>query len=226
MRIGWRRAGAGRPAVKMIMRLNFNSRWTHRVQAALRHRPARSVTTPPLPATAAWEEAFLRVESYLRAHRIESRVLLNQRVAEIIGSARVLAQEQPEVPPVTLAMQVAHARIGEWLARAAGVSDWTDGRVRARGRLALLLADVPGRCPEQFLTGQTPEDVRVAMVTAELEPGPEVRLSRMPNAPLEFPLAAVVEENWVTFNRSAFLRGVTSWVLVAGLLGAAWYATR
>ena len=39
-------------------------------------------------------------------------------------------------------------------------------------------------------------------------------------------VAAVVEENWVTFNRSAFLRGVTSWVLVAGLLGAAWYATR
>lgn len=196
------------------------------MQAVLRQRPARSVTLPPPPATPAWDEAFLRVESYLRAHRIESRVLLNQRAAEIIASARVLAQENPDAPPVTLAMQVAHARIGEWLARAAGTNDWADGRVRARGRLALLLADVPRRCPEQFLTGPIPEDVRVAMVSVELEAGPEVRLSRMPNAPLEFPLAAAVEENWVTFSRSAFLRGVTSWIFLAGLLGMAWYATR
>lgn len=180
-----------------------------------------------VPATAEWDEAFLRVESYLRAHHIESRVLLNKLTAEIVDAARAVAVMQPDESAVTLAMQVAHARIGEWMVEALGEGDWTDGHFRARGRLALLLADVPGRCPERFLSLQdlAPEVAR-AMRAGQLEPGPELRLSRMPSAPLEFPRVDSVGETWVTFSRSAFVRGATSWLLIAGVVGLAWVFTR
>lgn len=185
---------------------------------------------PPLasvPATADWDEAFLRVESFLRAYQIESRVLLNRLATEIVAAARVLAAEQPQEPPVTLAIQVAHARIGEWLVHALGEGDWTDERFRARGRLALLMAEVPQRCPERFLAlEEIPEEVRSRLSGSRLSTGPEVRLSSMPSASLEFPLSETVAEKWSTFSRSTFLRATTSWILIAGIVSVAWFATR
>ncbi len=182
---------------------------------------------PFVPANAAWDEAFLRVESYLRAHQIESRVLLNQRTTEILTAARALAAEHPEEAPVTLAIQVAHARIGEWLVQALGEGDWADERFRARGRLALLMAEVPRKHPERFLSREgVPPETRNRLTAAALHAGPELRRTRMPSAPLEFPLGEAVEEKWVTFSRSAFFHASTSWLVVAGLLGVAWYVTR
>jgi hypothetical protein len=206
--------------------MRLNSRWSYRVRAALREQAPAAASAADVPINAEWDEAFLRVESYLRAHRIESRILLNQLATEIIGSARKLAADHPKEPPVTLAMQVAHGRIGEWVCQNIGGGDWMDARFRARGRLALLLAGVPGRCPERFLRDELPDDLRSPLTSAELEPGPEVRLSRMPSNRLEFPLAEAVEANWVTFSRSAFLRGSMSWLFIAGMIGAAWFATR
>lgn len=212
------------------MRLHSNFRWSNRVQAALREQSpsAAAATALPaasVPANAEWDEAFSRVESYLRAHRIESRVLLNQLATDIINRARKLAESHPGEAPVTLAIQVAQGQIGEWMCQMVGGGDWSDARFRARGRLALLLADIPVRCPEQFLR-ELPDDVRARLANAQIEPGPELRLSSMPSAPLEFPSADSVEANWVTFSRSAFLRGAMSWVVIAGVIGAAWFAIR
>jgi hypothetical protein len=213
------------------MRLPFKHRWAHRVQAVLRRRSPRGTSAPfptaSPPPTAEWDEAFLRVESYLRAHRIESRVLLNRLTAEIIEAARTLAAEHPQEPPVTLAMQIAHAKIGEWLVHVLGTGDWADERFRARGRLALLLAEIPERHPEQFLAHRTlPAETKARLGAAALEAGPELRLTRMPRTELEFPLAEIVEEKWVTFSRSTFTRAATSWILIVSFLGMAWFATR
>ena len=215
------------------MRINFKSIWAQRVQSVIRGRARRSgrspVATilPPVPPSAEWDEAFLRVESYLRAHHIESRVLLNRLTYEIIDAARRLAEQMPDEMPVTIAVQVAHARIGEWLTQSMGEGDWADERFRARGRLAVLLADVPHECPEHFLIPDPlPPGLRERMASATLHPGPELKLTAMPSAPLEFPLAEAVEGRWETFSRSMFLRAATSWIVLAALLGAAWFTTR
>ena len=215
------------------MRLNFKLVWAQRVQEVLRRRLRQTGGTiaptplPSVPPTAEWDEAFLRVESYLRAHHIESRVLVNRLTNEIMDAARTIARRLPEEPPVTVAIQVAHARIGEWLTQSLGGGDWADERFRARGRLALLLADVPGACPERFLTTEALSPaIRDRMATATLKPGPELKLTAMPSAPLEFPLSDAVEEKWITFNRSTFFRAATSWIVLAAILGAAWFTTR
>jgi hypothetical protein len=210
------------------MGIQFKTDWARRLQAAFRRRPAgfaAPARLSPVPANAEWDEAFARVESYLRAHHIESRVLLNQLTTEIVETARAFATERPAEPPVTIAMQVTHARIGEWLVKAIGEGDWADERFRARGRLALLLGKIPQNHPQRFLSpGQVPAEIARPLAEARLQSGPELRVTGMAAAPLEFPLAEAAEEKWETFSRSAFVRASASWLLVIGFLGAAWFA--
>jgi hypothetical protein len=214
------------------MRLQFKNKWAHRLQAVLRRRGetvtrgSSAYSLPTFPANEAWDEAFLRVESYLRAHHIQSRVLLNRRTTEILDAARRLAADHPNEAPVTVAMQVAQARMGEWLVHTLGEGDWADERFRARGRLALLLAEIPEQHPEHFLgTRELPKNAIDRLRTAELRPGPGLKLTSMPPAPLEFPLGTAVEEKWVTFSRSTAFRASTSWLVIIGFLSVAWFAT-
>lgn len=213
------------------MRLEFKNRWAYRVQDALirrgRMRPRGEALVVALPIHADWDEAFLRVESYLRAHHIESRVLLNRLTTDVLAAARLLAIEQPDEAPVTLAMRIAQARIGEWLVQALGQGDWADERFRARGRLALLLSEIPLQYPERFLAvEELPEETKARLADARLVPGPDVRLASMPAVPLEFPLIEAVEEKWTTFNRSTFFRASMSWLVIGTFAGVLWIVTR
>lgn len=214
------------------MRLGFKTHWADRLQSVLRGRgaingAAAEPSAAPPPVDAAWDEAYLRVESYLRAHHLESRVLLARLTTEILAAARELAVQMPDESPVSVALRVAHARIGEWLQNALREGDWADERFRARGRLALLLSELPERCPERFLSAESlPAPVANRLATASLLAAPEFRPTPMPPALLEFRLAEMAEQKWVTFSRSAFNRAAASWVLFIGLLGFAWIATR
>jgi len=211
------------------MRSQFKLRWAeHLVAFRRRRRSASASESAPLPVrpAPAWDEAFLRVESHLRSYRIESRVRLNQLTSEMIADARLLAVEHPDEAPVTLAMQVTHARIGAWLVHALGGGDWADERFRARGRLALLLADIPQRWPELFLAEvELPRDIKDRLASAQLRAGPELVLTRMPSAPLEIPLTSFVDEKWRALSRAVVLRSVGVWCGLFGLLGLAWAVT-
>lgn len=106
-------------------------------------------------AGTAWDEAFLRVESYFRAHQIESRILLNRLVMEVIMAARAAAL--PSADPVALAMREAERRTNAWFARVLGdAADPDDERLGTRGRIALVLCDVPARWPQHFLADAPP----------------------------------------------------------------------
>lgn len=215
------------------MRLGFKSHWADRLQGVLRRGgfingvAAHAPSAAAMPIDKAWDEAYLRVESYLRAHHLESRLLLARLTTEIISAARELAAQMPGETPVTLALRVAHGRIGAWLQAALGEGDWRDERFRARGRLALLMSELPQRCPENFLVEEPlPAPVANRLAHASLLPAPDFKPTPMPPAMLEFPLAEIAEEKWITFSRSTFTRSAASWVLFLGLLGFAWIATR
>ena len=179
-----------------------------------------------VPAGPDWDEAFLRVESYLRAHHLESRVLLNHLATEIIAQARERARENPDLAPVTLAMGVTHERIGAWFARAGRDGDWANERVRAGDRLALVLADLPGRWSKNFLSHEpVPRELAEALASATLEPGPELRFSNMPPAPLEFGFNDDGQLKPPHRGGRFLLRAGGSWLAVVGLLGVVWAAS-
>lgn len=185
-------------------------------------------------ATPAWDEAFLRVESFLRAHQIESRLVLNRLTVEIIRGARH-ALEDPQTDrllsrdPVALAMREAERRTTAWFALVLGdAADPDDERLGTRGRIALVMADVPARWPRDFFAETPPPpELVAAMRAAYIEAGPGLELTSMVPRPLDFgPIANVADEAWKTFTRWPVLRAIVGWLLFLGLLAAAWFATR
>jgi hypothetical protein len=192
--------------------------------------PARTAADPaeppPHPADPAWDEAFLRVQSYLQAHGLESPVLLNQITSGIIRQARAQAGAAGQgAAPVTLAMAVTQVWIGEWFARAGQNLDWTNERMRAQGRLALIFADLPGRWANHFLSQEPPPaELVAAMASSQLLPGPELRLSNMPPAPLEFGFSESGDPLLVRAKMWLPLRAMVSWLIIVGIFGVAWAA--
>lgn len=184
------------------------------------------------PWAPAWDEAFARVESYLRAHQIESRLLLNHLAIEIVNAARDAAAREPAgstSDPVALAMREAERRTDEWFHRVLGdAADPGDERLGARGRIALVLADVPARWPQHFLAATPPPPELVeAMRAAYIEAGPELELTRMVPRPIDFgPIANAADEAWQTFARWPVLRTIFFWLLFVGLLATIWLKTR
>ena len=180
----------------------------------------------PVPSGPAWDEAFLRVESYLRAHHLESRVLLNRLATEIIHEAGERAHADPREDPVVAAMVVTHARVGAWFARVGVAGDWSDERVRAGGRLALVLADLPECWPNCFLSAEpVPPQLVSALAAGVLQSGPELRFSNMSAVPLEFSFADPNDPNSLKNSGWAGLRAAAGWLVIVGFYGAAWAAS-
>jgi hypothetical protein len=176
------------------------------------------------PNEPAWDEAFLRVESYLGALHVESRVLVNRLTTEILTEARGVALTDSE-HPVTLAMRVAQARLDAWFAKLAGMAVGTEEKFRVRGRLALVMADRDGEWARYFLSGETPPAGLVeAMRRAVLQAGPELRFSNMPPAPLEF-ASREGQSQAQPGMRTVFLRAASVWAAIIGLMGVAWAAS-
>ncbi len=184
-------------------------------------------TSPALPADLAWDEAFLRVESYLRSHRLESRILINRLTTEILNSAREESSGREGFSPVELAMEVADRRMSAWFLRVLGEEALDEPRLGARGRLALVLADVPARWPQYFLSDETPPQQMVdAMRSAYVEAGPELRFSNMVPRPMDLgPIASAAGDTWSTLRRWPLLRAVLGWLLIIGALAGIWSAT-
>jgi hypothetical protein len=84
-----------------------------------------------------------------------------------------------------------------------------------RGRLALLLADMPGKWQDQFLRpGPWPEDFTDAMRETFLRAGPDFQLSKMTPRPLDLgPLTTLGN-----IGRMPYFRMISAWVMFALLL--------
>ncbi|WP_052361462.1 hypothetical protein [Geminisphaera colitermitum] len=184
-----------------------------------------------------WDEAFIRVESYLRALQIESRLQINRLAGEIIDTARARSRLDPDSDPVTLAMHVADERMERWFARVLGSAACATApeRIGIRGRLALVMANVPARWPQHFLADPDPAsgpdtplppELVEAMRASYLEAGPELKLTTMTPRKIDLGrIATVADETWKTFRRLPFLRAATAWLVIITLLALAWIVT-
>ncbi len=191
----------------------------------LKTSPANTETVLP-DIEPEWDEAFLRVQSYLRAYGMESPVLLNETTAGIIREARELALDPAAESPVSLAIGIAQSRIGEWFAQSGRQLDWSDDRMRAQGRLALIVADLPGRWRQCFLSSNPlPAELAAAMRSVEILPGPELQLSSMAPEPLEFGILESGDSRLPSRRFWIPARFLVSWAVIFGFFGVAWAAS-
>lgn len=189
--------------------------------------PAAWTDSPPdAGAAPTWDEAYVRVESYLRAHRVHPRIRLVRLTMRILHQAQ--QDIQPGESPVGAAMRVTDAMIEAWLKRILQHDEAAGARAQLRGRLALVMADVPERWPEEFLSEEDPpKDLQEAVRAAYLEAGPEVRFSNMAPRPINLgPIANLAGDTWEALLRWPLLRSVLAVSLGLGLAVIGWLLIR
>jgi hypothetical protein len=106
--------------------------------------------------------------------------------------------------------------VTEWFAEVLHASPLdADKMLSTRGRLALLLADMPGKWQEQFLRpGPWPKEFVSAMRETYLRAGPDFQISKMIPRPLDLgPITTLTN-----FGRISYFKMILAWSFVALLL--------
>lgn len=134
-----------------------------------------------------WNAAYVKVENYFHALRVRNNLLLGQLVQRVLERAMRRAPAEPDRSATQIAAEEMDRFVTEWFRDVLLVpATGTDQMLSTRGRLALLLADMPGRWQEQFLRpGPWPEEFTSAMRDAFLRAGPDFQLSKMAPRPLD-----------------------------------------
>ncbi|HEX5400573.1 MAG TPA: hypothetical protein VFY06_16120 [Verrucomicrobiae bacterium] len=156
-----------------------------------------------------WNAAYLKVENYFYALRVRNRALLGQLVLRVLDRAMRRAPAEPERSATQLAVEEMDRLVTEWFAEVLQSPPTKDGQtLSTRGRLALLLADMPGKWQEQFLRpGPWPEEFTTAMREAFLRAGPDFQLSKMTPRPLDLGPITTLSN----FGKVPYVRMAVAW---------------
>lgn len=132
-----------------------------------------TLTTPLDPASVDdWNEAYETVESYFCALGLRNKWLLSQCIHRVLK--RVMENHDPDSgqKPATLAMIESMRLVAEWFEKVLDI-ELPDSRLAARGRLALMLADLKGKWQPWFLVDDPwPEEFVTSMRKSYLSAGP------------------------------------------------------
>jgi hypothetical protein len=134
-----------------------------------------------------WNEAYAKVEAYFHALRVENKLMSSQLVIDVLKRAMMEAPQRPHVSATELAVEETDRLVTAWFAVALEENPaCADDLLSTRGRLALLLADMPGKWQDQFLRPPPwPEGFVSAMREAYLRAGPDFQVSRMVPRPFD-----------------------------------------
>jgi len=168
-----------------------------------------------------WNAAYEKVENYFHALRVRNKALLGQLVLRVLERAAERAPAEPARSATQLAAEEMDRLVTEWFAAVLQASPaGSEQTLSTRGRLALLLADMPGRWQGQFLRpGPWPEEFVNAMRESFLRAGPDFQLSKMTPRPFDLgPIATLTN-----LGRIPYLRMILAWAGFALLLiGVFW----
>lgn len=171
-----------------------------------------------------WNEAYEKVENYLRAFRVESRLHRARLIQKVLQHVADRPPPTDGTPLTTLATRELQSMIEEWLAKLTQEPSSTD----VQGRLGLLLCDGQTRWPYCFLEpDRVPEEMVVKMRKAILRAGPDLAVSNM--VPREIDLGLLPDlagDALETFHRQPVIRAVILWTIVLGALAFLFWYTR
>lgn len=176
----------------------------------------------------AWNAAYVRVEDYLRAHRIHNRLHQSRLILQILERAARRHEANPVIEPTTLAAEETEAMMDLWFADVLDVRGQPHERIAVDGRVAMLLCDGPEKWPYAFLDEKViPPDFEKAMRNGALEAGPDMAVSSMVPRPID--LGMITEaagETLEQFEKWPILRALILWLFFAAALAGIFYATR
>jgi len=170
-----------------------------------------------------WNAAYAKVENYFHALRIRNKALLGQLVLRVLERAMKRAPAEPNHSATQLAAEEMDRTVTEWFAAVLQEPPTNaDQMLSTRGRLAMLLADMPGKWQDQFLRPPPwPDEFVQAMRDAYLRAGPDFQLSQMAPRPLDLgPITTLTN-----LGRVPYLKMSLAWTLFVLLLVAVFVLT-
>ncbi len=175
-----------------------------------------------------WNAAFVRVEDYLRAHRIANRLHQARLIQQILERAARRHAANPAREPTTLAAEETEAMMDRWFAEVLAKRDQPHERIAVDGRLALLLCDGPEKWPYAFLDERNiPKDFATAMRAGDVEAGPDLAFSNMAPRPIDLgPITEAAGETLERIEKWPIVRTLLLWLVFAAALSGIFYATR
>ncbi len=165
-----------------------------------------------------WNAAYVKVENYFHALRIRNKPLLGQLTLRVLERAQRRAPAEPARTATELAAEEMDRIVTDWFAEVLQTSPiGSEQTLSTRGRLALLLADMPGKWQDQFLRpGPWPAEFVESMRESFFRAGPDFQLSKMAPRPLDLgPITTLTN-----FGRLPYFRMVMVWTGFALLLVA------
>ena len=176
----------------------------------------------------AWNAAYVRVEDYLRAHRIHNRLHQARLIQQVLERVARRHAGDPSQEPITLAAEETEAMLDLWFAEVLDERGQPHDRIAVDGRVALLLCDGPQKWPYAFLDEQNiPADFAAAMRAGVVEAGPDLALSGMAPRPIDLGLITeAAGETLEQIEKWPIVRTLLLWLLFAAALGGIFYATR
>jgi hypothetical protein len=169
-----------------------------------------------------WNGAYSKVESYLHALRVRNKVLLGQLVALVLERAVQRSEAEPQRTATELAVEEMDRLVNDWFAQVLQAPPAGAEMLSTRGRMALLLADMPGHWQDQFLRpGPWPDAFVVAMRDGYLRAGPNFQLAQMTPRPLD--LGAITALTHL--GRLPYVKMAVTWTLFGLLLVFLFYVT-
>ena len=171
-----------------------------------------------------WEEAYAAVEAYLQALRLRNRLLVAELVRSILWRASARRVNEPEKPARLIAMEEALSEVAEWTQDVLDVP-LENRRLAARGRLALLLAGMPGKWQGVFLTpAPWPPEFVESMKKSYLAAGPQFAQLTMNPRPLELnAIGSGAAQWWETMDRQPVVRFMFVGMLIGLLILTVWF---
>jgi hypothetical protein len=158
-----------------------------------------------------WNAAYAKVESYFHALRVRNKVLLGRLVIHVLKRAIRRAPAEPQRSATELAAEEMDHVVTDWFAQVLQEPPTgTDQMLSTRGRLALLLVDMPGKWQDQFLRpGPWPDAFVTSMRNAYLHAGPDFQLAKMAPRPMHLgPITTLAN-----FSRLPAARMITAWIV-------------
>ncbi|HEV3025854.1 MAG TPA: hypothetical protein VGX76_25445, partial [Pirellulales bacterium] len=158
---------------------------------------------PKTGTLAAWNAAYIRVEDYLRAHRIHNRLQQLRIIQKVLERAAERHAAKPALDPTVLAAEEIEALMDGWFGELLEQRGQPHDRLAVDGRVALLLCDGAQRWPEAMLNDkQMPPEFVQAMRANSMRAGPDLAISSMVARPIDLgPISEAAGETLERFER-------------------------
>ncbi len=175
-----------------------------------------------------WNAAYVRVEDYLRAHRVHNRLHQGRLILRVLERTAARHAQDPARDPTALATEEAERMMEAWFREVLGEKDLPRDRVAVNGRVALLLTGGAEETPTVFLDDEhIPPEFARAMQQASIAAGPDLAVSSMVPRPIDLgPITEAAGETIEQIEKWPLLRTLVLWLVFTTALAGVFFATR